>query len=219
MYNHELDIPATVFSSNILDQLGRVTHIFMDKSGTLTDGKNMAFWGASIAGSCYSNENELIPSPAKNIRLEDMTKSLKHRLQMEKTLARQLLKDKQYATLFLTTLALCHTVDADYNSSQDVISYSNNNGPSSEEEISLVKGAAQLGFAFKNRDGSNRATIKFDGAFMEAAYDILHIGKLGIFIAQVLLSSRFFSLKIIFLLVQNACRYSFASQTSLSSFL
>ena len=52
MYYEEKDIPAVVRTMNLNEELGQITHIFSDKTGTLTSN-NMNFRKASINGISY----------------------------------------------------------------------------------------------------------------------------------------------------------------------
>lgn len=52
MYYEEKDLPMTVRTMNLNEELGQITHIFSDKTGTLTSN-NMNFRKASIQGVSY----------------------------------------------------------------------------------------------------------------------------------------------------------------------
>ncbi len=57
MYDNEQNIPMKVQSSNLNEELGQVSYVFSDKTGTLTKNK-MVFREFSVRNSRYSMSNE-----------------------------------------------------------------------------------------------------------------------------------------------------------------
>ena len=96
MYHEETDTPALARTSNLSEELGQVSYIFSDKTGTLTRNV-MLFKKCSIAGVVYGDSSE---------RLEyfDDPSLLTHLGDENDASRAEILRD------FLVLLAVCHTV-------------------------------------------------------------------------------------------------------------
>ncbi|RLN88329.1 hypothetical protein BBJ28_00012448 [Nothophytophthora sp. Chile5] len=196
MFDEESGIPMRVRNMQLNEQLGQISHIFSDKTGTLTCNK-MEFRKCSIGGRSYGkgttaigmaarlrndfqgdltvdeeteDENSpdvaLLEVPAPNVNFKD------------KTIWRDIknTEDGQSKKIeeFFTLLALCHGVlierlDATEEDTTPAIHYS----ASSPDEQALVCGAKYFGYEFIDREPGS-VSIKTPSGVVDQ-YDILEV--------------------------------------------
>ncbi|OQR81958.1 phospholipid-transporting ATPase [Thraustotheca clavata] len=168
MYYAPSDTPAIVRNADLNDELGQVTHIFSDKTGTLT-ANEMNFRKMSIAGRTYGRGSTDIGRAAQSragrvASITDMEAIHVNKgvpnvqfLDPKGELAKDWLIPQQAANLtkFLTHLAICHSVVIETDDATGSSSYS----ASSPDELALVAGAAFFGFSFVERS-TGKATIR-----------------------------------------------------------
>lgn len=95
MYYEPSDKPAEVHSSNLNEELGQISHVFSDKTGTLTCNM-MEFRKLSFGGQIYgTDERMMILDKPYNVDFVDPS------------------FDSRIATDFLLCLAVCHTIVTD----------------------------------------------------------------------------------------------------------
>merc|ERR1712226_383679 len=116
-------IKARARTSNLNDELGRIKHVFSDKTGTLTQNK-MVFKKCFVNGSAYDVD--------ENLTLEWVNKTY--------------MEDNSLGGLndFLLMMASCNSVTPNSKANGGFIS-------SSPDEHALVLGAKYLGYTLKSR--------------------------------------------------------------------
>ena len=136
IYDSSIDKKANCRTTQLIEELGQVEFIFSDKTGTLTQN-SMVLKQVYINGKVYGNK---IDSPIG-------TKfSINGDLRIGKKLRSNLPEDKQGKKKimdFLYILTVCHDIFPEENEGEIIYQ------GSSPDEVSLVKGAALLGFKYK----------------------------------------------------------------------
>ena len=138
IYDASIDKRANCRTTQLIEELGQVDFIFSDKTGTLTQNL-MVLKQIYVNGKVYGNK---IDSPIG-------TKfSINGDLRVGKKLKSYLFEDKedkQKITEFLLILTVCHDIFPEDNNGEIIYQ------GSSPDEVSLVKGAALLGFKYKSK--------------------------------------------------------------------
>lgn len=183
MYYEETNKASSARTSNLNEELGEVSTILSDKTGTLTRNE-MEFFKCSIAGVSYgtgvtevqkavpegagkklsSNKEEIFrPALQKGFNLRD------HRLE---NLRWQEDQRRYLIQKFLEILALCHTVVVEGEPSRDNVKYVGE----SPDEAAFVLAAKQLGLCFYKRSATS-LFIRFyqiDGGHNDCIYELLN---------------------------------------------
>ncbi|CAN0077729.1 unnamed protein product, partial [Ectocarpus fasciculatus] len=178
MYHADSDTPARVRTMNLNEDLGQVSHIFSDKTGTLTcnimDFRKFSVGGVSyglgiteIGRAAMLVEGEKVPAdvlkaeekakdhaaPHVNFYDPSVYEDLQGKGERGQEQARKI-KD------FFTALALCHTVIPERFEDTDEVMLS----ASSPDDEALVLGAKYFGFEFVNRIDSSAILHTWDVA-------------------------------------------------------
>lgn len=154
MYDDTSNMPCEARTSTINEELGQITHIFSDKTGTLTDNE-MDLKKIYVAGGIWVHEDaeDFDVHAAKRIKRFDYHSE--HQSQPEtstKALMRHLSEKPdstlgQKATMMLLCMALCHSCVPEI--SQDGSIHFQSSSP---DELALVRAAQDLGFSIRSRD-------------------------------------------------------------------
>ncbi|ETW02900.1 hypothetical protein H310_05365 [Aphanomyces invadans] len=172
MYYAPSDTPAAVRNADLNDELGQITHIFSDKTGTLT-ANEMNFRKMSINGRSYGRGCTDIgrATAVRTGRMESVT-DLATTLSVPATphpphveffdphgdFAKDRGSQDQSHTAaidaFLTHLSVCHSVVLERDDSTNTTNFS----ASSPDELALVAGAAFFGYTFCER-ANGRAVV------------------------------------------------------------
>ncbi|CAM9636300.1 unnamed protein product [Ascophyllum nodosum] len=198
MYHEPTDTPSKVRTMNLNEDLGQasITHVFSDKTGTLTQNV-MDFRKCTIGGKSYGKGMTEIGQAALKVQGVGLTADEIEAEEMAQKLAAPhvnfydpaLFQDLQAEvnhgggkgplTDFLTLLALCHTVIPEKPNDNDEIVLS----ASSPDEEALVLGAKYFGVEFAERINTKAVVHRTEmpapldpcGQPVKESYDILRI--------------------------------------------
>lgn len=151
---------AQVHTSQVIDSLGKVTHVFSDKTGTLTQNV-MEYKCCSVGGDIYGLEgleHTILEAPHVHMDATELSKALKG-LDTGK---------REILTSFFMCHALCHTVEPAPAASSSETPYS----ASSPDELALVCAARALGLEFLQLN-ENQMLLQVSEAFEN------HLGHFG----------------------------------------
>lgn len=169
MYHDKTDTPAGVNTTNNLDDLGQVSYVFSDKTGTLTENI-MKLRMISIAGTSWlhnvgaKNETRGIKlATASDMSTEDMLDYI--RSHPNTPFAAKAIR-------FILSMALCHTCLPERAEDGQMDFQA-----SSPDELALVRGARDMGFVVTHRS-SQSVTVQIphqDGSSSSTTYEILDL--------------------------------------------
>ena len=166
IYDTDRDLPAKVQSVNLNEELGMVTYIFSDKTGTLTQNI-MEFQKFSVGEQKYGidkPENIDYAPGVTNVNFydEDLNEQLNNP------------SHSNHANIkrFLEAVGLCHTIITDKKKTKEGVEYTVYNA-SSPDELALVNGARHLGFEFVDRNDEGDMVCKSWGE--ERKYKLLNV--------------------------------------------
>ncbi|CAH0514358.1 unnamed protein product [Peronospora belbahrii] len=159
MYHAETDTPAIVRTMELNEELGQISYIFSDKTGTLTCNV-MEFRRCSINGTSYGSGMTEIGRAAlvragkpiePEAKLDSSIKKMPYVNFVDNALfegmkGRAGEEQREKILLFFEHLAVCHTVIPEKLESGEV-----RLSASSPDEQALVAGAAFAGFKFESR--------------------------------------------------------------------
>lgn len=180
MYHAETDTPAIVRTMELNEELGQISYVFSDKTGTLTCNI-MEFRKCSINGISYGSGITEIgraallrtgkPVPAEP-KLDPSVKRVPFVNFVDPALFHALnggagAEQKEKVFQFFEHLAVCHTVIPEKLESGEV-----RLSASSPDEQALVAGAAFAGFKFESRS-VGKATVEVLGK--REVYDVLDV--------------------------------------------
>jgi len=158
MYYDHTDTPSAVRTMTLNEELGQISHIFSDKTGTLTcnimDFRKFSVNGASygqgiteIGKAAWKLQGKEVPADVLEGERMAQTHAVDHVAFYDPALARDLTNEKQRVCIerFLRILALCH--DSIPENVGGVIKISASN----PDDDALVCAATHLGFQFTDR--------------------------------------------------------------------
>lgn len=150
MYDPETDTPMEPRTNTINEELGQISHVFSDKTGTLTENI-MRFRKMSVAGTAWLHTFDLKEGDPK-ANSEPTTEDLLSYLQRkpDSPLARK-------ARFFLLAIALCHTALPEVQHDGE-IDYQ----AMSPDELALVRAAKDLGVIVVDRPAQSVTILTRD---------------------------------------------------------
>jgi len=162
--------PVACNSKNTHEELGQITHVFSDKTGTLTVNK-MKFVGCSVEGKIY-----ILPDEEGEGTVEDVVVGpvlefdgvLQPSRELMQILSVEAAMEKSSESLLMECLAVCHTCER----VKEAITGKETNQSSSPDEASLVSAAAECGFVFAGRPDPGSLLVRMNG--QDVKYEVLH---------------------------------------------
>lgn len=147
MYTAKSDTFCVVNSSNLNEELGQISHVFSDKTGTLTCNE-MIFKKLIVNGRPYGLKTDLectkkFPK-VSNVDFHDPD------------FINNLLHPKIY--LYLKFLSLCHMIITEEKPDGEIVYNS-----SSPDEIALTNFAKYCGFEFRGMNEKNQMSVCIEG--------------------------------------------------------
>lgn len=188
MYDEVTDTPALVRNADLNDDLGQVTHIFSDKTGTLTanemDFRKMSINGVSYGRGTTEIGREAVRRLGKDLSASDILADNTPVETKEENVhfidpANEYLRDSDsrlnpiqaaWIEAFLTHLAVCHSVVLE----QGEDGLGSKFSASSPDELALVSGANFFGYAFKARKNGS-VSIRIPGQSSEVSFELLEM--------------------------------------------
>ncbi|KAK2749706.1 phospholipid-transporting atpase [Colletotrichum kahawae] len=168
MYHGETDTTAGVNNTNNLDDLGQISYVFSDKTGTLTDNI-MKLRRINIAGTSWLHRMDI---PAEPAELATSGRDLTTDDMLEYIRARPNSPFAAKASHYILAMAICHTClpERDENGQMDFQA-------SSPDELALVRGARDMGFIVTERSSQSVAVQMphADGSSSETVFEILDV--------------------------------------------
>lgn len=167
MYNEQLDVACAVRSSNLLQELGMVSNIFSDKTGTLTCNE-MKFVKFVINGFLYDVVPATTAAKAEGEKKDDsVTASTTNTSPSSKKALQEQLNtfgaNRQAFTEFARCLATCHTVVREKTGAYRA---------ESPDELALVEGVGSYQCGLLER-GSREMIVEFFGE--RKTYEVLAV--------------------------------------------
>ncbi|KAJ9082154.1 drs2 neo1 protein [Entomophthora muscae] len=146
MYHHPTDTPAHFHTTALNDDLGMVSHIFSDKTGTLTENA-MHFRRMYAFGSNHAlNRRQSVTNASKETRLRSEALHSLSLAQLQSALSLN-----PSISLAVLGMALCHTVNPDLNPKTGELTFQ----ATSPDELALLQAARDLGLVLIKRDSQS----------------------------------------------------------------
>ena len=161
IYDISIDKYANCRTTELIEELGQVEFIFSDKTGTLTQN-SMILKKIYVNGKVYGNKIDATPDTKFSINGDlRIVKKLQNTSSEEK-------RERRKIEEFLYILAVCHDIfPEEKKENKGEIIYQG----SSPDEVSLVKGAALLGYKYKSKD-NGELTIEDEIHGVERHYEV-----------------------------------------------
>ncbi|WQF77387.1 Putative P-type ATPase, subfamily IV, P-type ATPase, A domain superfamily, HAD superfamily [Colletotrichum destructivum] len=166
IYHEPSDTPAEVNNTNNLDDLGQISYVFTDKTGTLTENI-MNLRRLSVAGISWLHLADLGEADASVFQSSGAgftTDDMRNHMRAEPTSP-----STNRATRFLLAMALCHTCLPETDA-EGRIQYEG----SSPDEVALARAAKDMGFVVTQRS-SQSITVQTPGRNGSATTEVYRV--------------------------------------------
>jgi phospholipid-transporting ATPase len=146
MYTKKCDSKVIVQSSNLNEELGQISYVFSDKTGTLTCNE-MIFKKCIVEGVAYGDqENPGLESNYPNVSNVSFT---------DTRFLNNL--DTDHARLYCKFLSICHMIITEAKGEEIIFN------SSSPDEIALANFAKYCGYEFREMDVAGNMIIRING--------------------------------------------------------
>jgi phospholipid-transporting ATPase len=159
IYDQNLDLPTKVQSSNLNEELGQISHIFSDKTGTLTCNI-MEFKKFSVGLKSYGALDVIKENRKSYLGEENISNVNFVDRQFEKDYFDEETNQRQDIFRMLLCLALCHTIVVQQQEeTEEYIAQS-------PDELALVNAARFLGVKLVGRDEDNVISLQVSKPYL-----------------------------------------------------
>jgi phospholipid-transporting ATPase len=158
IFDKVLNKPATARTSDLIEELGQVEFIFSDKTGTLTKNE-MEFRKCCVNFNIYGDMSNSTDSITLESKAQNTINGDPKAYKILISPTGENMTDKQKLNEFFTVCSVCHS--AYVADKEDGAVFQS----SSPDEVALLQGAAQMGFAFHKRTSETIETITPTGEY------------------------------------------------------
>ncbi|XP_014226342.2 probable phospholipid-transporting ATPase IA isoform X2 [Trichogramma pretiosum] len=168
MYHAETDTPAMARTSNLNEELGMVSYIFTDKTGTLTRNV-MEYKRCSIAGKLYDLPAPTLANGTSATGPEYDCELVQDILQgrAKNTSNVRKIQNSEILNEFMVMLSVCHTVIPEKLEDGNIIYHA-----ASPDERALVDGAKKFGYVFDTRTPN---FVEIEALGERERYEVLNV--------------------------------------------
>ncbi|KAI9742662.1 MAG: hypothetical protein M1818_003803 [Claussenomyces sp. TS43310] len=184
MYDEASNIPCEARTSTINEELGQITHIFSDKTGTLT-GNEMKFRKMYVAGGIWAHEDagDLNQDHIRAAERPKLFSPISEQRSGSERSTKEMMRHfserpdsafGQKAMLMLFCMALCHSCVPEISQDGITIDFQS----SSPDELALIRAAQAMGVSMRSRDHDSiilSLSTSKDASIRTETYKVLNV--------------------------------------------